>query len=116
MVKNINFDKVNGIIDLKDNVDLPPNDELKIFLWGEFLESINNLIVNYEDGEAKIEYVKTFSGIKATFSLAWTIYRNTFRTVTCTMTGLLMTSLLPCKATSHCLLLNFRTVHVNIMW
>jgi hypothetical protein len=67
MVKNINFDKVNGIIDLKDNVDLPPNDELKIFLWGEFLESMNNLIVNYEDGEAKIEYVKTFSGIKAVF-------------------------------------------------
>ena len=65
MVNNIYFDKNSGIIYLKDTVDLPPFGELKISLWGNFLEWMENLSINYEDGEAKIEYVRTFSGIKA---------------------------------------------------
>jgi hypothetical protein len=65
MVKNLIFDKVSGIIYLKDAVDLPPFGELKISLWGEFYNWMNTLNVNYEDGEAKIEYIKTFSGLKA---------------------------------------------------
>lgn len=65
MLKNILFEKNSGIIYLKDAVDLPPYGELNIYLWGEFLDWMNTLSVTYDEGVAKIEYNKTFSGIKA---------------------------------------------------
>ncbi|NOU47195.1 MAG: hypothetical protein HOO86_09050 [Bacteroidales bacterium] len=67
LLKNILFQKASGIVYLKDAVNLPPNGNLKIFLWGEFnpYDWDEALTVDYDGGAAKIEYNKTFSGYKA---------------------------------------------------
>lgn len=67
LLENILFQKGSGIIYLKDAVNLPPNGDLKIYLWGEFNpydwdESLN---VDYDGGVGKIEYNQSFYGIKA---------------------------------------------------
>lgn len=67
LLKNILFQKVSGIIYLKDAVNLPPNGDLKIYLWGEFnpYDWDESLSVDYDGGVAKIEYNKSFYGLKA---------------------------------------------------
>jgi len=63
--KGFVFDKNSGLLYLKNPVDLPPFGELKISIWGDFVELMNALKVNYEEGEARIEHNRTFSGVKA---------------------------------------------------
>lgn len=67
LLENILFQKASGIIYLKDAVTLPPNGDLKIYLWGEFnpYDWDESLTVDYDGGVAKIEYNKSFSGYKA---------------------------------------------------
>jgi len=67
LMGNIDFQKASGIIYLKDAVNLPPNADLKILLWGEFLDYSwdESLIVNYDGGIAKIEIPKKFTGINS---------------------------------------------------
>ena len=67
LLKNITFEKSSGIVHLKDAVDLPPNGDLKFYLWGEFNPYSWNesLVVTYDGGTADIEYNKTFSGFQA---------------------------------------------------
>lgn len=70
LLKNILFQENSGIIYLKDAVDLPPNGSLKIYLWGEFIDHswLETLSVDFDGGAAKIEYSKSFSGLKALFA------------------------------------------------
>lgn len=67
LLKNILFEKSSGIIYFKNAVDLPPSGDLKVYLWGEFNNSdwIESLIVDYDGGSGKIQYNKSFSGVKA---------------------------------------------------
>jgi hypothetical protein len=67
LLNNITFQEKSGIVYFKDAVDLPPNASLKIYLWGEFnnYDWMESLVVDYEDGVAKIEYPETFIGWKA---------------------------------------------------
>lgn len=67
LLKNILFQKESGIIYLKDALNLPPNGNLKIYLWGEFTsyDWDEPLSVDYDGGVAKIEYNKSFSGLEA---------------------------------------------------
>lgn len=67
LMGNIDFQKTSGIIYLKDVVNLPPNADLKILLWGEFLDYSwdESLIVNYDGGIAKVEIPQKFTGFKS---------------------------------------------------
>jgi len=67
LLKNIDFQKTSGIIYLKDAVDIPPSGDLTIYLWGEFnpYDWDDVLSISYDGGTAKIEYSKTYSGLKA---------------------------------------------------
>jgi hypothetical protein len=67
LMASIDFQKSSGIIYLKDAVNLPPNADLKILLWGEFLDYSwdETLLVNYDGGTAKIEIPTTFTGLKS---------------------------------------------------
>ena len=67
LLKNILFEKSSGIVYFKDAVDLPPSGDLKLYLWGEFNNNdwIESLLVDYDGGSAKIQYNKSFSGLKA---------------------------------------------------
>jgi hypothetical protein len=63
--KGLVYDKNSALLYIKNSVELPPRGELKISIWGDFVEMMNALKVNYEDGEARIEYSTKFSGVKA---------------------------------------------------
>lgn len=67
LMKNVTFQNESGIIYLKDAVDLPPKGALKIYLWGDFdpYDWNESLIVDYDGGKARVENMKTFTGIKA---------------------------------------------------
>lgn len=67
LLKNIVFEKSSGIIYLKNAVDLPPDGDLKFYLWGEFnpYNWDESLTVTYDGGTADIEYNRSFSGFQA---------------------------------------------------
>lgn len=66
LMKNITYQNLNGIVYFKEAVDLPPNTDLKIYLWGEFNNYgwIESIIIDHEEGIAKIEYPESFYGYK----------------------------------------------------
>lgn len=67
LMNNITFQEESGIVYLKDALDLPPNADLKLYLWGEFnnYDWVESIIVDHENGSAEIEYPERFYGYKA---------------------------------------------------
>jgi len=68
ILANMSFEKSSGIVYFKEPIILPPEGELKIYLWGQFVDDSNSVSAIYDGGQAKLEYSKTFSGFKAVFA------------------------------------------------
>jgi len=67
LLRNIVLEEESGVVYMKDAVNIPPNGNLKIYLWGDFnnISWDESLIVNYDGGTAEIEYTRSFSGFQA---------------------------------------------------
>ena len=66
---NLIFDEANGIVTISNAITIPPKENLKIFLWGDFYESESeSIIANYEDGDAKMNYQTRVTGWQAFIS------------------------------------------------
>lgn len=67
--KNIEFDEVRQILYFVKPIDIAPNSQINIEIWGNFKDGIinNNLIVNHSNGDGHIEESYTVSGIKGYF-------------------------------------------------
>ena len=67
--KNLIFDEVRNIVYFKNVVDIPPNSQININLWGNFKDELinSNIITNHESGEGHIEQSYNISGLKGYF-------------------------------------------------
>ena len=56
LMKSLNFQQNNGVVNLNKIEFLPPQREIKIYIWGKLssLTLDQNLIVSYEDGDAHV--------------------------------------------------------------
>jgi hypothetical protein len=64
-IENMSFEENSGIIYFKESTDIPQKGDLKIYLWGQFIDDLNSVSVIYDGGQAKIEYSTTVTGLKA---------------------------------------------------
>ena len=67
--KNLIFDKIRNIIYFKSDIEIPPNSQVIISIWGNFkVELVNsNIIVNHDGGDGHIEKAYSVSGLKGYF-------------------------------------------------
>ena len=67
--KNIDFDEIRQILYFTKPIDIAPNSQINIEVWGNFKNEIlnNNLIVNHSNGDGHIEESYTVSGLKGYF-------------------------------------------------
>jgi hypothetical protein len=66
---NLIFDENRGLIYIKNTIDIPPNGEVYIDLYGNFKPSFinNDVIVNYAGGDAQIQESYEVTGLKGYF-------------------------------------------------
>jgi len=66
---NLIFDQTRQIIHFKNDVEIPPNSQINIRIWGNFKPELidNNLIVNYDGGDGHVEKSYTVNGLKGYF-------------------------------------------------
>lgn len=66
LLNSIVHEATSGIIYFKDAVNLPPNGDMKIYVWGKFnsYPIDESLTVTYDGGTAKIKYYKSFIGFE----------------------------------------------------
>lgn len=66
---NLVFDEVRNIVYSKNSMDIPPNSQIDINIWGNFKPELidNNLIINYDGGEGHVEKSYNVSGLKGYF-------------------------------------------------
>lgn len=67
--KSLDFDVQRNIVFTKGLLEIPPNSQININIWGNFKSEImsNNLIINYDGGEALLEKTYVVSGLKGYF-------------------------------------------------
>jgi hypothetical protein len=66
---NLAFDETRNIVYSKNTMDIPPNSQINISIWGNFKPELieNNLVINYDGGEGHIEKSYNVSGLKGYF-------------------------------------------------
>ncbi|MCD8418772.1 hypothetical protein J2Q11_13660 [Tenacibaculum finnmarkense genomovar finnmarkense] len=66
---NLIFDEMRQIIYFKNDVEIPPNSQINISIWGNFKPELinNNLIINYDGGDGHVEKSYTVNGLKGYF-------------------------------------------------
>lgn len=67
--QNLIFDETKKVIYLNNPIDISPNSQVTIFLWGSFKPDFfsKDIIVNHDNGEGHIEKAYTVSGLKGYF-------------------------------------------------
>lgn len=67
--QNLVFDETRNIVYFKSDIEIPPNSQVFINIWGNFKEEIvnNNVIVNHDGGDGHIEKTYSVSGLKGYF-------------------------------------------------
>ncbi|GLB54176.1 hypothetical protein NBRC110019_32170 [Neptunitalea chrysea] len=67
--QNLVFDETRNIVYFKSDIEIPPNSQVFINIWGNFKEEIinNNVIVNHDGGDGHIEKTYNVSGLKGYF-------------------------------------------------
>ena len=66
---NLKFDELRHIVYNQNSIDIPPNSQINISIWGNFKPELidNNLIINYDGGEGHIEKSYNVTGLKGYF-------------------------------------------------
>ena len=69
LMENLVFDKVRNIVYTQNDMNIPPNSQININIWGNFKPELinNNIIINYDGGEGHIEKSYNVSGLKGYF-------------------------------------------------
>ncbi|MBA6153069.1 hypothetical protein [Gelidibacter maritimus] len=67
--KNIDVDEIRQILYFTKPIDIAPNSQINIEIWGNFKNEIlnNNLIINHSNGDGHIEESYSVSGLKGYF-------------------------------------------------